>query len=233
MINLFCFPYAGGSAYAYSSWKKGLTENVNLKLIELTGRGVRIGESLYPTMEAVINDLYDKIKNDLGEHFAFFGHSMGAIIAYELALKVSKEEGRIANHLFLSGRGFPKIKENDFKHELPEDEFKEVLMNLEGTPKEVFQNPTLSKLFLPIIRSDYRLVERYIPRKNMLQSINTEVSVLSGINDIFSNEELEKWAIITNKKCTIKYFNGGHFFINEKKEELINYINEVLEVHTI
>ncbi|WP_430412130.1 thioesterase II family protein [Kordia sp.] len=233
MINLFCFPYAGGSSYVFASWKKHLNENINLKLTELAGRGTRIGEPLYPSIDEIIDDLYHKIKGDLGERFAFFGHSMGALIAYELAAKLIKENERVPEHLFLSGRGFPKIKEDNFVHELPEEEFKNTLLNLEGTPKEIFQNEELSKLFLPIIRSDYKLVERYIPKENMSQSIPTEVSILNGINDAFTNDDLQKWEIITNKKFVIKQFDGGHFFINEKKEEVLNYISQTLETHTI
>ncbi len=233
MINLFCFPYAGGSVYAFAPWKKLLSENINLKLIELAGRGVRIGEALYPSMNEVIDDLYNKIKNDVGERFAFFGHSMGALIAYELAMKFIEEDALIPEHLFLSGRGFPKIKESDFTHELPDEEFKNVLMNLEGTSIEIFQNPTLAKLFLPIIRSDYKLVERYIPRGNMHHSVPTKVSILNGVNDVFTDEQLEDWCSITTEKCVIKHFDGGHFFINNRKEDVINYINEVLQSHTI
>lgn len=229
MINLFCFPYAGGSAYVFASWKKYLSKNINLKLIELAGRGIRIKEPLYTSMDEVTDDLYHKIKNDIGDRFAFFGHSMGALIAYELAVKFIKENKRIPEHLFLSGRGFPTIKKNDFIHELPEEEFKNTLINLEGTPKEVFQNEELTKIFLPIIRSDYKLVERYIPKENMSQSVNTRVSILNGTNDIFTNEELQNWATITNKKCLIKHFESDHFFINKKEEEVLSYINQTLK----
>ncbi|WP_046758373.1 thioesterase II family protein [Kordia jejudonensis] len=232
MINLFCFPFAGGSAYAFASWKKDLPKNVNLKFTELAGRGTRIGEPLYKSMEEAIDDLYSKISNDLGERFAFFGHSLGALLTYELAVKCYTEKGRIPEHLFLSGRGFPSTKKDDFVHDLPDEEFKNTLLHLEGTPKEVFQNEELSKIFLPIIRSDYKLDECYIPKQNMSQSVHTDISVLNGITDEFTKEEMQNWATITNKKCTVKNFDGGHFFINEKKEDVLNYINQTLEALT-
>ena len=88
-IKLFCFPYAGGSAAAYNKWRQYLDKHIELRPVELAGRGRRIYDPLYQSIEEAVDDVYQLISPELAKGpYAFFGHSMGGIIAYELAYKI-------------------------------------------------------------------------------------------------------------------------------------------------
>ena len=108
-ILLFCFPYAGGSSAVYNQWQKCLHKtNIHLKPIELAGRGGRIAEPLYANVELLIDDVFKKIAKDITEGpFAFFGHSMGAMIAYELYQKLRIQAVQLPSYVFFSGRKAP------------------------------------------------------------------------------------------------------------------------------
>ena len=126
-MKLFCFPYAGGSSAIFNRWKSYIGHEIEIRAIELAGRGKRIHEAHYNTFDEAINDVLklinDEIKSDSG--YAFFGHSMGAKIAYELTQRILDEGYQGPKHIFFSGRGAPYIKGKDEKdyHKLPDEEF--------------------------------------------------------------------------------------------------------------
>jgi len=155
-MKLFCFPYAGGSSAVFNRWKLYLDSNIEIRAIELAGRGKRIHEALYKDFDTLIDDMLSLITNDLNktDTYAFFGHSMGAKIAYELTKKILGKGLIGPEHIFFSGRGAPYVMGKDEKeyHKLPDEEFKEEIYNLGGTPKEFFQHPELLEVFLPLLR---------------------------------------------------------------------------------
>lgn len=137
-IKLYCFPHAGGSSASYNKWRLYLDKHIELVPVELAGRGRRIYDPLYASIEEAINDVYNSIKSDLGHHpYAFFGHSMGNMMAYELAYKIRQNHHPEPVHIFFSGRGAPDVPdevENNY-HLLPEEEFKNKIIELGGTPR--------------------------------------------------------------------------------------------------
>jgi surfactin synthase thioesterase subunit len=231
-MKLFCFPYAGGSSVVFNNWKSYLSYDIELRAIELSGRGKRIMEAHYIDLNDAITDVFSLIINEIngGDSYAFFGHSMGAKIVYELTQKIIEKRLPGPNHIFLSGRGAPNILRLDEKayHKLPDEEFKKEILKLGGTPKEFFEHPELVDVFLPLLKNDFRLAHEEAPIK-VINPFSCDITVFIGKDEDLTPEQVDGWKYNTSGICTIHYFNGGHFFINEKTEEVVSTINSTLK----
>lgn len=235
IIKLFCFPYAGGSASVYGKLKQYLDKNIEIVPIEYTGRGKRINEKFYTDISGAIDDIYEVIRKHINGHeFAFLGHSMGCIIAYEICKRVREDCGREPAHIFVSGRYPPHVrKKSTILHTLPNDWFKNEIMKIGGTPKEIFENEELSQLFIPILKADYRLVELYEFQDENVR-FNSRITVLSGKDDkIVEKDELYEWQKYSLYAIDVYEFDGGHFFINNYVKEIAEIINHSLDVCSI
>ena len=145
-IKLFCIPYAGGSAVLYSKWKNHLPESIELRPIELAGRGSRIQEPFYLNVREAVDDIYSMIYEEIqSSQYILFGHSMGAMLSYELAQKIKNEGANQPLHLFFSGKTVPHLPVSEEKkyHLLSEEDFKDKIINLGGTPPDFFDHPEL------------------------------------------------------------------------------------------
>lgn len=225
-ITLFCLPYAGGSAMVYSKWKPYLHQSINLVPVELAGRGMRLGDEVYATLTEAVNDVYCQISAQLANGpFAFFGHSMGSLIVFELIYEIMHRGGFQPEHVFFSGRRAPHFQDKEkLTYLLPEEEFKQELLRLGGTPPIFFENKELCDLFIPLIRTDYKLLDTYEFRDKE-RKIDCGISVLSGKEDTISYSELIGWENYCTGKCEIIHFDGGHFFINDEVERITDLIN--------
>lgn len=226
-IKLFCFPYAGGSSAVYMGWKKYLCDKIELRSLELAGRGKRTKEPLCKSVEEVIDDIFPRIQSELCDSpYAIFGHSMGSILAYELVRKVRMHKLPEPAHVFFSGRVPPFIFLGTQNHLLPDSEFIKLLAEFGGMNEEILSNPQLLSFFLPIIRADYKIVELYRHTQDGFQ-LNCDITVFNGKSDKLAKQDhLRKWKECTSKLCTFYEFDGGHFFINDFKPEIIKIIND-------
>ncbi|WP_394750397.1 thioesterase II family protein [Spongiimicrobium salis] len=225
-IKLFCLPYAGGSSVIFSKWKYLIHENVTLVPIELAGRGTRIHEPLYPNIKEAVNDIFNRVKVEIGEgDYAFFGHSMGALLSYELAQKISNQGLKPPIHMFFSGRGAPHVKPLKEKkyHLLNESDFRSKILELGGTPPSFFDHPELLELFLPVLRNDFKLASHNFTKRKVIP-LPYDITVFVGKDEDLSAEQIDGWKKHTEKHCQIHYFNGGHFFLNEEVENLVHRI---------
>lgn len=234
MIRLFCFPYAGGSAGVYIKWKKYLGDFIELYPIELAGRGKRFKDPVYSSMDVAVMDTYNLIREDLDNRpYSFFGHSMGTVFVCEMMKKVYENKHTMPVHLFLSGRYPPHITYNKIFHKMPYDEFVNKIFRLGGTPDEVLKNRELMDIVVPIIRSDYRILETHKYQQDK-ESWNVDISVFNGRNDhSVIADDINKWGNYTNRKCEIHNFEGGHFFIHDKVKEITQIINSELSTYAI
>lgn len=159
-IHLFCFPYAGGSAMMYCRWRSLLSAFIQIHPIELSGRGKRMNEPFYQTMEQAVEDAYLSIPvHVLDEPIAFFGYSMGSLIAYELARYLHEKHGKEPIHLFAAARRAPQIQGDGLKlYRLPEAEFLQEIIKLGGMSAEVLENKELLEMILP--RSGHERLNR-------------------------------------------------------------------------
>lgn len=226
-IKLFCLPYAGGSStIIYSKWKKKLNRHIELIPIELAGRGIRIGEPFYKDFSEAIDDIYDFISNKIesSNEYAIFGYSMGSWLAYELANKIKEFKQKKPMHIFIAAKEAPNVDKKDriTMHNLPNWRFKEEIEKLGGTPEEIVNNNELFELFSDVLRADYRIIEDYAFKNKTLES---DITVMYGDSDNIKYNEIMPWGNLTTKKCILKKFLGGHFFIHDNLDQIVNIIN--------
>lgn len=229
VMKLFCFPYAGASAMIYNKWKAHMAEGIELIPVELAGRGKYFGTPFYDSFEDMIEDVYSKIESQLDDSpYAIFGHSMGSWIAYDLAHKISELKRPMPEHIFFSGRRAPHIESRRTKYyELPDDEFLDEIYRLGGTPKELLENKELLMMFLPVLRTDFRLVDLYRYEERPCK-LSCNISILSGEEDAISLPDLHAWEEHSSADCTVHMLPGGHFFINEQTVQVTDILNRTL-----
>lgn len=228
-FRLFCFPYAGAGASAYNQWSRELSNVFEVFSIQLPGRENRIMEKPHTSMEELIACLAEDFHPYMDERTVFFGHSMGALIAFELTRYISNHYDKKPLHLFLSGTRHPD--EQSFTrtiHDLPREEFIEELKRRNGTPEEFFENTELIDLILPYVRADFQICETY--NYEVAQPINVPISSLSGDSDPFINKQfLEKWREETTSNFESVLFKGDHFYLHgEDKDKLKEYIKNTV-----
>lgn len=235
-VKVFCFPYAGGSAAIFNKWKSclGINSGIELIPVELAGRGRRIQEPLYAGLQEAIEDLYQVVRDDIqNAPYAFFGHSLGGLLAYELAQKIKSLDVTQPLHLFFSGKSAPNIERNKTAkyHLMDSEEFKSKVIDLGGTPPEFFDHPELMELFLPLLRNDFKLAETNLTQRK-LDPFECDISVFLGKEDYeISAEQADSWKVHTNGACVLHYFKGGHFFLNEQVAAIVGLMSDALAKH--
>lgn len=225
-IKLFCFPYAGGSSVVYKKWMKYIDDNIELVPVELAGRGYRFDEELCDNIGDIVEDMFHRIKHMTTCNYALFGHSMGSIIAHELAHYIASKDMINPEYLIVSGRKPPLSIDMEYISHLSDDEFKREISSKGGTPKEFFQNKELTELFLPILRNDFKVVEEYkYTRKSKL---NCKLAALYGSDEKINNSEIMLWKEYTNNSFKAFKIKGDHFFINENAKDTVSVVNSLL-----
>lgn len=230
-VRIFCFPYAGGSAAIYGKWKKYLDKSIELVPVELAGRGRRISESFYDSMSQAVDDIYNIINPLIKQgDYAFYGHSMGTIIAFELCRKIMDKGDRQPLHLFVSGRYPPDLKEESkFLSRLPDDEFFKEIFKLGGTSVGIIENKELRDIFVPILKADYRIIEEY-RCINSNKKFDYDITAFTGKADSeVTYSEIEEWKKHTTGQNLVYEFEGNHFFINDKIIEITEIINSTIK----
>ena len=230
MINLFCIPHAGGSAYVYYGWRRYVHNTISLYPVELSGRGRRMKEPAYTCFSEAVNDVYNDIKEKIQEGpYAILGHSMGSTLAYELTYKIISDNLPLPEHIIFSGRLPPEYNHLFGNiHDKSDMEFQKEIIKLGGTSDEIFNNNELCDIFLPVLRTDYTILENY-SHAEKAGKFPVNISVFIGTKDSPKYHYLmEHWATHTEKACEFYYFNGNHFFITEQAKEVVEVINRIL-----
>lgn len=233
-MRLFCFPYAGGSSFLFHRWNQQLPNSVEVCPVQLPGRGTRTHEPPFDAVQPLIENLGPAIHPFLQQPFAFFGHSMGATIAFELALYLRREYGLLPSHLFVSGRRAPQIPRDEPPiYNLPHDEFISELRRLDGTPLEVLEHPELMELMMPLLRADFALVDTYNYRPE--PPLECGITAYGGMQDQeVSCDELKAWQRQTRSAFRLQMMPGGHFFVQKQPEDLLRSLySELLQLATV
>jgi medium-chain acyl-[acyl-carrier-protein] hydrolase len=226
--RLFCFPYAGGSAVIFRDWARALPPDVEVCAAMLPGRGSRMLEPSQTRLSAVVAHLTDAITPYLDKPFAFFGHSMGALTAFDLARGLRREVGVEPKHLFVSGCRAPHLPDPDPPpYNLPDPEFIEFLRNLNGTPEEVLEKQELMDLMMPLLRADFEAVSTYAYAAG--QPLSCPLTAYGGLRDCtVSQEELAAWSEHTTAGFALRMFDGDHFFIHQAATQLLSTLGREL-----
>ncbi|MEK4477183.1 thioesterase domain-containing protein [Paenibacillus sp. FSL R7-0048] len=222
-VRLICLPYAGGSASVFLPWKKRLPSFIELCPIEYGGRGKKSWRAPYVSIEEATEDIWLDLHPLISEGwpYAFYGHSMGVLIVFELVNRIYGTSLLKPEHLFLTGRNPPHLPEQYLIHQLTDREFAEALYRLGGTPEPVLFNLKFQKLFFPIIRSDLQAVQCYeAPQEHSVW--DSPLTIVNGSQDeVVDHDRLREWSDYTRGAFHCYTFSGDHFFINEKSDELI------------
>lgn len=228
-LNLFCFPYAGGTTYIYQQWSQLLPPTIAVYPIELPGRRKRFQEPPYTNLEALLADLAVAIKPFLNKPFIFFGHSMGGLIAFELTRWLRRQYDIFPQHLIISAcRATQLPRSKPPIHNLPDAEFRKEIIRLGGTPQVVLDNSEMMELILPTLRADFTKIETHIYKEKT--PLNTPISVFGGNSDSeVTQEELAAWEEQTTKEFSLTMFEGDHFFLEEQRSLVLKRITKELE----
>jgi surfactin synthase thioesterase subunit len=227
-LRLLCFPYAGVGASIFWGWAAALPPSIELCPIQLPGREGRWMEPPFTHFPSLIETLADVLKPLLTVPFAFFGHSMGAFISFELARQLRRSSGLSPVHLFLSAARAPHIPDlHPPIHQLGEAEFAKVLLRLNIIPAQVLQNAELMRLVLPFLRADLTLCEtyKYYPEP----PLHCPISTYGGQQDSkVAYAHLAAWRIHTRRAFTCRLFPGNHFFLISARTSLLRTLSDEL-----
>ncbi|MCG0283774.1 thioesterase II family protein [Streptomyces sp. PSAA01] len=225
-MRLYCLPYAGGSAERiYAGWQHrlaGLTrDRVEVVPVELPGRGSRMGESPVPLADALVAGVVQQILPWRETPFALFGHSLGAMLAAEVARVLQHRHGVPAAALMVSGAGAPGPGvSGPADWLLPDTEFRERVRGLAGTPPAVLENDDLMAMFLPVLRADFAVAGQLCGRGG--RPISSPITVFGGDRDSeVPVARLGGWAAHSTADCVVRVLSGGHFFLDDLSEQVI------------
>lgn len=225
-VKLYCLPPAGMSAVSYNAWQCYMRDFIDVFPIELAGRGIRYKDGLYLDSDNAVNDIYEIIKNKIDDQdYAIFGHCMGSWLAYELCRKLIFLGHRKPVHVIFSGKEAPHIKNDKSIHNLPDKEFIEEIIKLGGTSEDFFEDDNMVKMFMPVLRNDFRIIENYRCPENK-GKLPFAISVFYGKDDTKLKTSLHEWKSYSDISCNFYEFEGEHFFPDIEK--VIETINEIL-----
>ena len=232
-LRLFCFPYAGGGANTYREWPAGLPNSVRVCPVQLPGRETRLRELPLNQISSLVPAIADAILPYLQQPFAFYGHSMGALIGFELSRYLRREHGLQPAQLFVSARSAPQLPPLEPPiHLLPEPEFAERLRELDGTPRQVLEEPELMQMMIPILRADFTVCETYVYTDDL--PFDFPITVYGGLQDKkITRDRLDAWRVHTTAPFAVRMFPGGHFFIQPQQRQLLQTLHTDLDQLTL
>lgn len=230
-FRLFCFPYAGGGASIFRQWQEKLSKDVEVCPVQLPGRENRFAELPYTILSSLVKDMFEALVPYFDMPFAFFGHSLGAKIAFELARELRRKQDVQPLHLFVSGNRAPHIPEPRPLHMLPEEEIIMELRRYSGTPETVLQSKELMEMYLPILRADFSVDETYTYYEDA--PLGCPITAFGGSEDKeASREEIGAWRQHTLSSFSFQMFQGDHFFIKSSQSLVLDSIaKDLLRYH--
>jgi medium-chain acyl-[acyl-carrier-protein] hydrolase len=221
-LRLICLPPAGGGASRYRDWPAHLPDDVEVVSVQLPARENRFDEPPIDSMEQLAGPLLEGLASHLDAPFALFGHSMGALIAFELARRM-RPTGVAPLHLFASGCRAPHLPSRSNWHTLPDREFLAAIGKLGGIPPELLAESQFLDAMLPTLRSDCALAETYVVRQQA--QLTCPVSAFGGLRDMqVPPEDVRAWSCHTSRPFRVHLLPGDHFFINSARSNLLRLV---------
>lgn len=227
-MRLFCVPYAGGGPSMFRTWPAHVSPDVEIWSIHLPGRETRVNEPAIGDLPRLIHALGDAIEPCLDRRYAVFGHSIGALIAFELARELRRRGAPMPAHLFVSACPAPQIADTDRISDLPEHDFLNRLQQFNGTPPEVMAHPELMALMVPTLRADFALRDTY--RHVSAPPLPCSISAFAGREDAnVKVEAIEAWREQTDRQFRVWVLPGDHFFLRDAHTPLVSMVSRVLQ----
>lgn len=223
-MRVFFFPFAGGNASAFLPWQAALGPRLELRVAQLPGRGVRLFDPPVADLDELVAQLTRAVAELADRPFLFFGHSLGALLAFETARQLRRTGRPAPASLWVSGAEGPQTRLLRRRlHQLEEVELIEALREYNGTASEMLADRELMQLVLPGVRADFALSERYVYRPEA--PLDLPISVLLGEADEFVEpERAAGWAAESSRPITVHRFPGDHFFLNDHQQAIADLI---------
>ncbi|HEY6879316.1 MAG TPA: alpha/beta fold hydrolase [Polyangiales bacterium] len=215
LLRLFCFPYAGGSTAAFRTWPAQLSEDVEVVGIELPGRNFRRSERPPRDAQTAAAGFCDAVASELSVPFALYGHSVGALLAYEVAHTLRTRGLPMPLALFVSGRKPPHdLKTGRRYGSLPDSTLLATVAELGGVPDLVLREPELRQMMTPVLRADLAIAEQYpyAERSPLDQPLFVYAAESDPLLDI---NQISEWSYHSAAQCKVRRYRGGHFFIQD------------------
>lgn len=216
--RLFCFPHGGGSTAEFVRWSRHLP-TVEISGVQLPGRGSRLSEPVLTQMDELVAAVTEVLPT--GAPYSIFGHSLGALVAYEVTQALRRAGRRLPDHLIVSSYPAPSKPRTERQiHTLPDDELlNEVGRRHDGLPAEILANPELKAIVAQYLRADYQIVETYEWRSD--EPLRVPLTVFGGRDDGFSADDLWAWQRHAAEEITLRLFPGGHFYFRQHQAAVL------------
>ena len=231
-LRLFCFHYAGGSAALFQRWPSHLPPAIEVCALQLPGRGNRLGEAPFTDLTRLTTTLVDVLQPELDRPFAFFGYSMGGLVAYEVARTLRQQDLPLPAHLLIAARRAPQFAQSQpHLSQLPDAQIVQSLRQAgNAIPQELGADQAILQLMLPTLRADFQLAETYRYAEEL--PLACPITVFGGIEDAHATaEQLAGWQQHTQQAFKMHQFAGGHFFLHSAQDALLAAINQALRSH--
>lgn len=234
MINLFCFPYAGGSSSLFKTWANKLSKEINVIPVEYPGHGFRFNEPLQSDIHSLVDILFKELKQKIIEsEYCLFGHSLGALVAYELTLKIRRASLNLPLNLIVSGAGGAQFREKDRIAHLPRQVFiHEMQKKYHGFIEIVLKNHELLELIVPVLQADFSIAENYYYQPQT--PLDCPIRVIRAVNDSsLILDELLGWQEHSKQKISIIPIPGDHFSLFRKNNDtaiLLSHLDALCKV---
>lgn len=226
-IRLICFPHAGAGATAYQTWARQLPSHVELCAIQLPGRENRFREGLPRSLPVLIESLASSIQSSADRPVAFFGHSMGALVAYEVARQLRQWGGPQPAHLLVSAHRAPHLPRRRQIHHLPDSALVTELQAMNGGQARLAGHDELTRLMLPVIRADLTVMETYTHEPGA--PLDMPITAVCGAWDPWvSPDEMEAWRQHTASAFSLRVLPGDHFYLRTNTGPLVAIIAHTL-----
>ncbi|MFF4214142.1 thioesterase II family protein [Streptomyces sp. NPDC001796] len=226
-FRLFCFPYAGGGSSVFRAWSEALPAGAEVWAAQLPGRETRVDEPALRRLDPLVESLHEAILPRLDMPYAFFGHSMGALVAFELTRRLRRAGAPQPSGLFLGAFRAPQLPNPNIRiHHLPDEVLKTVLRK-EGTPRQVLENGELMRALLPMLRADLEVCDTYQYRDE--RPLTMPVSVFGGHQDVrVSRGDLDLWRTQAEGPFRLVMLPGSHFFLHSSQDLLLAELSREL-----
>jgi pyochelin biosynthetic protein PchC len=219
-LRLVCFPHAGAGATAYRAWADLLPPDVELLAVCYPGRQDRFGEPFASSVDSLAADIAAALLPLTGTPFALFGHSMGSLVAYEVAVRLERRHGIVPRHLFVSGRWTPDREDDRRLHLADDDALIAEMGRLGNADLDVFAVTELREMMLDVLRADYRLLATH--SRPVLDPVAAPVTAYSGDRDPgCAPADAAGWEHATSAGFALRVFPGDHFYLVPRAAELV------------
>jgi medium-chain acyl-[acyl-carrier-protein] hydrolase len=218
-LRLICFPHAGGGAAAFYPFAALLPSSIEMLAVQLPGREARLAEPPFHRMAPLVDALLDGIRDRLTERYVFFGHSMGALVAFELCRALRREGLKLPETVVVSGRRAPTVPNTEAPlHVLDDLAFVDALIaRYDAIPRVIREEPELMQLFVPVMKADFATFENHVHTDEA--PLDCKLAIYGGCDDP-QTPHMVGWADLFRGPSRTRHFAGGHFYLADQRRDV-------------